>query len=186
MSEQSGKEGPALAGSVAEVQGWFPSDAALQEALSKLTLAGYDRADFSLPEDHPAVATPTESADNPVDSIDKQQVRTLTSGMAAAGAGMAVAGVVLTGGVALAAAAAGLGAAAIASGTGVAVDGTQIQHRNDLGAAGHLVLAVRTDKPGQADQAEAIMRETGATHTSKVTRADTALTAGVSAASWTG
>ncbi len=187
MSEQTGKEGPALAESVAEVQGWFPTDAAMQAALAKLTLAGYDRADFSLPEDHPgAVATPTEGADNPTDAIDKQQIRTMTSGMAAAGAGMAVAGVVLTGGVGLAAAAAGLGAAALTSGAGVAADNTQVQERDQLGAAGRLILAVRTDQPGQAPQVESIMRDAGATRTMQVTRSDTALTAGVSAASWTG
>ena len=50
MSETDGdKQGPALAASVAEVQGVFPNDDTMQDALSQLTLAGYDRADFSLP-----------------------------------------------------------------------------------------------------------------------------------------
>src|SRR4051794_16699529 len=58
----AGKAGPVLQDEVQEVQGRFPNDATLQDALSQLTLAGYDRADFSLPEEQPAGSptTPNE------------------------------------------------------------------------------------------------------------------------------
>ena len=46
---KSEKEGPALSGTVQEVQGWFPGNAALQAAIAALALARYDRSDFSLP-----------------------------------------------------------------------------------------------------------------------------------------
>lgn len=46
MSEsESAKEGPALSGTVQEVQGWFPGNAALQAAIAALALARYDRSD---------------------------------------------------------------------------------------------------------------------------------------------
>jgi len=53
--------GPALASTIHEVQGVFADDSTMQDALSELTLAGYDGADFSLPEDQPAgdVVTPS-------------------------------------------------------------------------------------------------------------------------------
>ena len=42
---------PTGAAAVQEVQARFPNDAALQDALAQLGLVGYDRSDFSLPED---------------------------------------------------------------------------------------------------------------------------------------
>ncbi len=51
MSTTTGdpKAGPSHTSTVHEVQGVFPGDDMMQDALSELTLAGYDRADFSLP-----------------------------------------------------------------------------------------------------------------------------------------
>ena len=44
MSDETSKAGPVMAGSVDEVQGIFLSDAAMEDAIAKLTLAGFDRA----------------------------------------------------------------------------------------------------------------------------------------------
>lgn len=193
MSEQN--DSPALQQTVQEVQGWFPGDAALQAALGKLELAGYDRAELSLPEEQvvadPAAATPNEGATAPSDAVDKQQVRTMATGMAGFAGAAAAAGAAVATGVGIpvaigAAAAAGIGAAAVSEGTGQAVDQVQVAERNRRGAAGTLVLAVHVTDQTKAGQVAQIMRENGATQTKLVTRADEALTAGVSASSWTG
>lgn len=192
MSENA-KEGPALSPTVLEVQGWFPDDASVQAALGRLGTAGFDRADFSLPNEvvGPGDATPEASATEANDDIEKRQMRTLVSGTAGAATAMTAAGLTLaTGGAAALAAGAaaivGLGTQALTSGAGAAADHAQVEERNRRGAAGTLVLAVHVDDQAQAARAETIMRECGATRTQAITRSDQALTAGVSAASWTG
>ncbi len=194
MSE-SANEGPALSGTVQEVQGWFPDDATVRVALDKMLDAGYTRSDFSLPEEqvvgNPSEATPTESADAQETSVDHQQIRTMNAGMAGyAGATIAAGAVVATGGAAAlaigAAAAAGLGVTAVSQGIGHAAEQAQADELDRRGAAGTLVLAVHVKDQTQADQAAQMMRENGATETKLITRADEALTAGVSASSWTG
>ena len=112
MSETNGeKAGPEQAATIREVQGVFPDDATMQGALSQLTLAGYDRADFSLPEEQDAnqVATPNEGAEPATDDTDKRQLRTMGASMAGYAGAVAAAGATLaTGGAAgLAVAAAG-------------------------------------------------------------------------------
>lgn len=187
------KAGPSNAVTVREVQGVFPDDASMQDALSQLTLAGYDRADFSLPEEQPAgrPATPNESADPATDDADRRQVRTLGTSMAGYAGAVAVAGATLaTGGAAglavAAAAAVGVGTGAAANSAGQAANAAQVEARNRRGREGTLILAVRTTTPEQADQVIGLMRQAGATKTDAVERADQALTAGVSSASWTG
>lgn len=187
------KQGPALEATIEEVQGHFPSDALLQDALGQLTLAGFDRADFSLPQDQPgkAVQTANEGAANPTDEIDKTQLRTMGTSMAGYAGAVAVAGATLaTGGAAglaiAAAAAVGAGSALIANAAGQAADKVSTDERDESGRAGTLILAVRTRKPGQAADATAIMHKAGATSVETVTRGENMMTAGVSAASWTG
>ncbi len=187
------KEGPSHAATVHEVQGVFPDDATMQDALSQLTLAGYDRADFSLPEEQPAgqPSTPNESSDAPTDDADKRQLRTLGTSMAGYAGAVAVAGATLaTGGAAglavAAAAAVGAGTAAAANTAGQAADNAQVEARNQRGREGRLILAVRTTTPEQASQVTKLMTEAGSSSTRAVERADQALTAGVTSASWTG
>jgi hypothetical protein len=187
------KAGPTLQDEVHEVQGRFPNDAALQAALGQLTLAGYDRAEFSLPEEQTdlAATTPNEGQNAATDSIDKAQVRTMASGMAGFAGAAAVAGATIaTGGAAgvatLAATAIGAGMAAAATGIGKAVDLADVDERNRRGALGQLILAVRTRSDAQAQQVMQIMREAGAGEVSPITRTDDALTRGVSSAAWTG
>jgi len=187
------KEGPGLKTTVHEVQGVFPDDDTMQGALSQLTLAGYDRADFSLPEDQPPgeQATPNQSADPATDNVDKAQLRTMGTSMAGYAGAVAVAGATLaTGGAAglavAAAAAVGIGTGAAANAAGQAADNAQVEERNRRGREGRLILAVRTRTAEQADQVMGLMQKAGATKTEPVTRADQAFTAGVTAASWTG
>ena len=189
MSDSNGN--PALSQTVQEVQGHFASDAAMQDALGRLTLAGYDRADFSLPDDREVVQTPNEGADAPIDDIDKAQGRTMGTSMAGFAGAVAVAGATLaTGGAAavaaVAAAAVGAGAGLAANAAGQAVDKAGVDERDRKGAEGRLVLAVRARDPGQAEEIVALMKQAGATETTAVTRGAEMMTAGVSSASWTG
>ena len=186
---EGSKEGPSLAASVTEVQGTFPNDAALQEAVSGLTLVGYDRADFSMPEDRAAVPTPTESAGNPTDHIDMAQLRTMGTSMAGYAGAVATAGAVIaTGGAAAlaigGAALVGAGTAAAANASGQAADQAGVDDRNQKGAEGTLVLAVRVTSKEQAEQVMGIMQQSQASKVTPVERSD--MTAGVSSASWTG
>jgi hypothetical protein len=189
MPSDTTKPGPAISDAIEEVQGVFPSDAALQDAIGRLTRAGFDRAALSLPtaSPKPGEATPNEGAANPATEDDARQVRTLGSSTAAVvgaaiGAGLTVA----TGGAALPAfaAAAGLG---LASGGGVFAASTAASHaqddeRADAAEAGTLVLAVSLRDAGEAAKAEAAMQEAGVTRLARVVRQG----AGISSASWTG
>lgn len=51
MSGVINNDGWAEEGSAQDVQARFPNDTTLQDALMQLGLVGYDRSDFSLPED---------------------------------------------------------------------------------------------------------------------------------------
>jgi hypothetical protein len=177
------KPGPVIADTIAEVQGIFATDAALQDAIGRLTLLGFDRAALSLPKAflNIAEATPNEGAQNPDTEDDARQLRTLGSSTAAVvgaaiGAGLTVA----TGGAALPAlaAAAGLG---LVSGGGVfaastAAAGIQHEERASAAAAGQLVLAVSLRQAGDAAKAEAAMRDAGATRVEEVCRTGAAIT----------
>jgi hypothetical protein len=154
---------PTINDAIQEVQGVFPNDAALQDAIGRLTRLGFDRAALSLPAANPLAhdATPAMGAENPNTEDDVRQSRTLHSSMAASVGAMAGAAVtVATGGAALAAAAIALGAGAAAGGAmeaahGVA-DAAQRESRSRAAAAGELVLAAT------AHDAEAVMKATDA------------------------
>ncbi|CAH2604226.1 conserved protein of unknown function [Rhodovastum atsumiense] len=160
------KAGPALPEDVAEVEGIFPNDAALQEAVTQLAQAGFDRAELSLPET--GGAPPQHGDRGPVTDTDLRQARTLGTGLAASVAGMAAAGVVVaTGGAAAlaagAAAAAGVGAAAVSETAGQAA-GSATHAANERAASrGRLVLAVRAVEPARQARARQVMETAGAT-----------------------
>ena len=183
-------EGPALEQAVQEVRGQFATDAVMQQAMSRLTLAGYDRADFSLPSDRgDSVPTPDQGADNPVDATDKAQLRTMGSSMAGlVGAAAAAGATIATGGAAgiaiAAAAAVGAGSGLVANAVGHTIDRGDVEVRDAKGAIGELILAVRVTSEVEANEAAAIMQSEGATAVAQVTRGS--MTAGVSSAGWTG
>lgn len=197
MSDANTVAGPERTAAVYEVQGLFGSEPMMQDAIGRLTLAGFDRAELSLPVAHvdAAHATPETSAEVPVTPIDGQQMRTMATSMAGTIGAFAAAGVTIaTGGLAgvaiAAAAAVGGGAAAI---THLASDGAvEAAHQPQVEAAarGELVLAVRVSTQGKRDAALQIMRDAGATQVGDVARRTAAIepapAEGVDSASWTG
>jgi hypothetical protein len=177
------KQGPVINETIQEVQGIFPNDAALQDAIGRLTRAGFDRAALSLPAANPlpAEATPSAGAANPNTWDDTRQSRTLQTSMAASVGAMVGAGVtVATGGAALAAAAAAVGLGALAGGgvsaAHMAVDAGQTQGRNDAAAQGQLVLAAATPDEHSVQKARAAMQQAGASRVEAVARKGASLT----------
>jgi hypothetical protein len=173
----SAEPGPPLAPTVQEVRGFFTSDAALQDAIGRLTLAGFDRAELSLPAPVAAnEATPEQGAGDPHTENDDRQMRTLHASMAGTGAALLAAGVVAaTGGAAApavaAAAAAGLAAGGIAHMASRGADAVQHEQREDAAAHGELVLAARVTDNIRRGEAETAMRAAGATRVVSVVRA---------------
>jgi hypothetical protein len=173
----SAKQGPILSEQVQEVQAIFPSDATLQEAIGRLTRAGFDRAAISLPATNPPAkdATPSAGAENPNTEDDAQQSRTLHSSMAGAVGALAAAGATIaTGGAAALALAAAAGAGLVTGGAVSvvhrAVDAAQSDAREDAAQAGQLVLAVNVSSPEDTSLAEAAMHEAGASRVERVDR----------------
>lgn len=179
------------------VQALFPTDAALQDAIGRLTLLGFDRADLSVPDranDDPAAEAP---AAMPNTETDTRQARTLASSMAGAVGAVAAAGATIaTGGAAAlvvgAALAAGAGAAGLANVGGTAVGTAASDTRDEAGARGELHLMVRTRTQEKMAAAETAMRDAGGTSIAQVVDDPAAVTqptgqtAGISSAAWTG
>jgi hypothetical protein len=163
---------------VEEVLGVFPNEAALEDAIARLTTAGFDRADLSLPlVDAPAAEkTPEQGAAAPMTEDDRQQARTLHISGFGSAAALAAAGVtVATGGAAAVAAAAALAAGAAAGGVAAAItrggDMTQHEDRAAAAAAGRLMLSARvTGEARKAVAAEAAMRAAGAAQVTQIAR----------------
>jgi hypothetical protein len=177
--------GPSINDTIQEVQGVFPNDAALQDAIGRLTLLGFDRAALSLPAAKPAYedATPSYGAENPTTEDDMRQARTLQSSMAAAAGAMIGAGVtVATGGAAALAAAAALGLGAAAGGVTAAanmvVDSSQAQDRDEAAAQGALVLSATAHDEESVQKARQGMHEAGALRVETVKRTAGAIVRG--------
>jgi len=193
MSDQPiSKPGPVISDSVEEVQGIFPSDATMQDAIARLTMAGFDRAELSLPETNPAPrhATPEQGASDPVTDTDVRQARTMGTSMAGSiGAMVAAGATIATGGaagVAIAAAAAvGVGSGLAANAVGNAADAVQSEERDSSARAGHLVLSVRAVDTAKQTTAGRIMRLAGASEVRAVERTGQVV-AGIDSKSWTG
>jgi hypothetical protein len=163
------KAGPELPDTVDEVHGRFATDAALEDAIGRLTRSGFDRADLSLPTINPPPAerTPEQGATNPNTDDDKQQMRTLHASMAGSIAAVAAAGVVVaTGGAALpavaAAAAAGLASGGLMEAVTRTGDAADRNAREAAAQRGELVLSVRVTTSDSRLAAERLLREAGA------------------------
>lgn len=159
--------GPEI-GALHEVRATFRDPDAMQAAVTKLELAGFDRADLSLPEVLPPAerATP-EAGAKPVDTEeDARQARTLHTSGAAAAVGIAAAGIVIaTGGAAAPAVAAAVLGGGAAGGVAYALssafnEGEQMD-REAKAATGSLVLSVRTPTAEKRAEAETILLEAG-------------------------
>jgi outer membrane lipoprotein SlyB len=160
---------PAI-GELHEVRGTFLSSEQMQEAIKRLTVSGFDRADLSVPEAAaPAARETPESGAMAADTDeDARQARTLHTSTAATIAALAGAGImVATGGAAAPAVAVALAAGAAAGGATYAVSSAannQEQAELDVRASmGRLILSVRAPTEAKRSNAEAILRGSGAT-----------------------
>jgi hypothetical protein len=159
------KAGPAI-GALHEVRASFSHPDAMQAAVDRLEISGFDRADLSLPE--PTPSTP-EAGARPVDTEpDARQARTLHVSAAAAAVALAAAGVVIAGGGAAAwAVVAAVAGAAVAGGLvhllSSAANESEQMDRERKAATGTLILAVRTPDPQRRAEAVAILHATGGT-----------------------
>lgn len=172
------KPGPALGESVEEIRGVFPSDSALQDAISRLTMAGFDRSEISVPDASPAPmqATPEQGAENPNTEDDSRQTRTLHTSLAASVGALAAAGAVIaTGGAAApavaAAVAGGLGLGGAMQGVSAASDKAQHGLREEAAARGELLLSVHLRDGGREAEATQAMQQAGASRIERVVRA---------------
>jgi hypothetical protein len=157
-------------GDIHEVRATFATPDLMQNAVTRLEMSGFDRADLSLPEvTRPDEFATPESSAKPADTEeDARQARTLQTSAAAAVAAMAAGGAVIaTGGAvapALAAAVVGggmFGSAAYAISS--ASNSEEQEDRERKAATGTLVLSVRAPSEAKRADAEAIFRSSGAT-----------------------
>lgn len=161
---------PTAETTVHEVRATFSSSDQMQQAISKLEMSGFDRADLSLPTVNPAPsdATPEAGADLPDTEEDARQARTVHSSTAASIAAMAAAGVTIaTGGAALPAVAAAVAAGGAVGGavfgiSSAANSSTQAD-RDQKAAQGVLILTIRTPTEQKRAEAESIVRDAGGT-----------------------
>jgi hypothetical protein len=164
-------DGAGEIGHLMEVRARFDDPGKMQDAVDRLSLSGFDRADLSLPSDGRSLdeATPDAAAKPASTDTDAQQARTLGTSTAGAAAALAAAGVVIaTGGAAapavvaaaLAGGAAG-GATFVATG---ATAGAEQGEREALAARHDLVLSVRTRNAAKQFQATEVLRAAGATN----------------------
>ena len=175
MSEST-QHGPGLTPGIYEVSARFHHGTQMEDAVTRLTMAGFDRADLSLPQADAAQATPEGGAEAVTTDTDRRQARTLGTGLAAAAGALAGAGITIaTGGAAavgLAAAAAAGGAAAAASNAvGQGAEGLSEVRHEEAAAQGLLVLTARTKNEGDRDRAMAAMRAAGALDVTALHRA---------------
>lgn len=168
MADVHARPGPPI-GALHEVHASFADPDALQEAVERLELSGFDRADLSLPEVAPqaAQATPEAGARAVDDERDARQVRTLQTSGAAAAAGVAAAGVVIaTGGAVVPAVAAAVIGGGLAGGAAFALssasNASEQEDRERKAASGTLVLSVRAETTEKRAEAVAILRASGA------------------------
>jgi hypothetical protein len=169
MSESDVRQGPPI-GELHEVRATFGDPEAMQNAVYKLEMSGFDRADLSLPEVAPPAdrATPESGATEVDTEEDARQARTLHTSGAAGAVALAAAGVVVaSGGAAVPAIAAALVGGGLAGGAAYALSSAanhdEQASRERKAVTGTLVLSVRTTSAEKRGEAEAIVRAAGAT-----------------------
>lgn len=164
-------------GELHEVVGRFDSSDRMDDAIGRLELAGFARADLSLPEPSPPRerSTPASGATAPYTDDDAQTARTLHTSGAASVAALAAAGLTIaTGGAAAPAFAAAVGAGALVGGATFAVtkaaDDQEQQDRDGKAMTGALLLSVRAPDAAKRVEAEGILRAAGALEVRAVAR----------------
>jgi hypothetical protein len=163
------ERGPSV-GDAVLVRGRFASADRMQEAIERLLVSGFDRADLSVPNSPlPSATVAPDSGARPADTEDDaRQVRTLHTSGAAAVAALAAAGIMIgTGGAAAPAVAVAVLAGSAAGGAAFAVSSaandSEQEHRDVDAAHGMLFLSVRVPVAGKRSEAESVLRAAGAT-----------------------
>jgi hypothetical protein len=153
-----------------ELRATFASPDQMQDAIGKLSLSGFDRADLGVPTQPSDGAAPSLESNikPPSTEDDARQARTLGASTAASVAAIAAAGVtVATGGAALPAIGAAIAAGGAVGAGAFAIHGAANnaeQHkREERASSGTLILTVRTPNPAKRAEAEAILQQAGAT-----------------------
>jgi hypothetical protein len=167
--------------SVEEVHATFPSSDALQNAVDRLTNAGFDRARLVVPSSERVASGNLSETENPKPNDDERQLRTLHSSTAATAAALAgAAAVVATGGAAVLAVAAAAGAGALAGGGMIvannASDAVRTDAHDEAAARGQLQLVVAITDASEKTLAEGAMRAAGATEITARHRPQAAIT----------
>jgi hypothetical protein len=160
-----------------EVRATFANPDQMQNAVSKLSMSGFDRAEMSLPTENVASGQGGSlgEASKPASTEeDARQARILGSSTAGSAAALAAAGITIaTGGAAAPAVAAAALAGAAAGGATFAVHGaadkTEQHTREAQAAAGDLVLTVHSKSAEKLQQAKSILRDAGATNIETIT-----------------
>nr|WP_294518860.1 hypothetical protein [uncultured Rhodopila sp.] len=151
-----------------QVRATFADADRMQDAVGKLSVSGFDRADISLPSATGA-SNPLAAGSRPAATEeDARQSRTLGASLAGTAAALAAAGVTIaSGGAAVPAVAAAVAAGGAAGGATFAVHGAankaEQQDRDARAQAGDLVLIVQAKTPEKQSAAEVILRAAGAT-----------------------
>jgi len=158
-----------------QVRATFDNPDQMQDAVGRLSVSGFDRAEMSLPSESGESGNTDLAADSkPVSTEeDARQARTLGASLAGTAAAFAAAGVTIaTGGAAAPAVAAAAVAGGAAGGAAFAVHGAADQseqhNREARAAAGDLVLTVHAKTAAKQQEAEAILRAAGATNVERV------------------
>jgi hypothetical protein len=154
-----------------QIRATFASPDQMQNAVSRLSVSGFDRAEMSLPSEDAASGhggSLAEASKPASTDEDARQARVLGASTAGSAAALAAAGITIaTGGAAAPAIAAAALAGGAAGGATFAVHGAadQIeQHMRDAqAAAGDLVLTVHAKSAEKQQEAESILRAAGAT-----------------------
>jgi hypothetical protein len=151
-----------------QLRATFTDAQRMQDAVGKLSMSGFDRADISLPSASGASDTLAGESRPASTEEDARQARTLGASLAGTAAALAAAGVTIaSGGAAAPAVAAAVAAGGAAGGTTFAVHGAankaEQQDRDTRAEAGDLILTVRAKTPEKQSEAEAILRAAGAT-----------------------
>lgn len=150
----------------------FASPDQMQDAVSKLAMSGFDRADMSLPTENVASGhggSLAEASKPASTEEDARQARILGASTAGSAAALAAAGITIaTGGAAAPAVAAAVLAGGAVGGATFAVheaaDKNEQHTREAQAAAGDLVLTVHAKTPEKQQEAASILRDAGATN----------------------
>jgi hypothetical protein len=155
-----------------QVRATFGNPEQMQNAVGRLSVSGFDRAEMSLPTENVASGhggTLGDASKPAATDEDARQARILGASTAGSAAALAAAGITIATGGAAAPAIAAAALAGVAAGGGTfavheAADRNEQHTREAQAAAGDLVLTVHAKSAEKQQEAASILREAGATN----------------------